>query len=112
MRGVCVRSGQVRQPTGSLDHMSETNDAHVTRWRHGSRGIAVLSADCSPNISAVVTFVLHSDDMPARLVDPASLTDPKIYSTSVFNMIFFLLNLLNKTSVNLFYFNLFNKDNI
>ncbi|KYQ54263.1 hypothetical protein ALC60_06807 [Trachymyrmex zeteki] len=49
MRDVRVRSGQVRQPTGSLDHMSETNDAHVTRWRHGSRRIAVLSADYSPN---------------------------------------------------------------
>lgn len=51
-RRIHVRSGQVRQPTGSLDHMSETNDAHVTRWRHGARGIAVLSADCSPNTSA------------------------------------------------------------
>ncbi|KYM78988.1 hypothetical protein ALC53_10542 [Atta colombica] len=65
MRDVCVRrSGQVRQPTGSLDHMSETNDAHVTRWRHGSRGIAVLSADYSPNASTAVAFVLHSDDIP------------------------------------------------
>lgn len=56
--GIRVRSRQVRQPTGSLDHMSETNDAHVTRWRHASRGIAVLSADCSPNTSVAVVHSL------------------------------------------------------
>lgn len=80
MRGVRIRSGQVRQPTGSLDHMSETNDAHVTRWRHGSRGIAVLSADYSPNASAAVAFVLHSDDISAKLIDRTSSTDPEINS--------------------------------
>ncbi|KYN31511.1 hypothetical protein ALC56_14392 [Trachymyrmex septentrionalis] len=29
------------------------------------RGIAVLSADYSPNASTAVAFVLHSDDIPA-----------------------------------------------
>lgn len=107
MCGVRVRSGQVRQPTGSLDHMSETNDAHVTRWRHGSRGIAVLSVDCSPNTSAAVAFVLHSDGIPAKLIDPVSLTDPEIEDEPhAFNFFFLRLNLLNyKTLINLFYFN-------
>jgi len=70
--------------------MSETNDAHVTRWRHGSRGIAALSADCSPNTSAAITFVLHSDDVPAKLIDLVSLMDPEIDGKQrVSNMVFF-----------------------
>jgi len=63
-----VRSRQVRQPTGSLDHMSETNDAHVTRWRHGSRGIAVLNVDCGPNTLAAIVLVYSIRMMPAEII--------------------------------------------
>lgn len=65
-----VRSRQVRQPTGSLDHMSETNDAHVTRWRHGSRGIAVLNVDCCPNTLSRDRSRIHFIQMMfAEIVD-------------------------------------------
>lgn len=55
--------------------MSETNDAHVTRWRHGSRGIAVLSADCSPNTLAAVALVHSIQMMLAEIVDPGYLRE-------------------------------------
>lgn len=64
--------------TDSLDHMSETNDAHVTRWRHGSRGIAVLNADCSPNTLAAFVLVHSIQIMSAEIVDPASSKDSEI----------------------------------
>lgn len=72
-RRTCKKLTQVRQPTGSLDHMSETNDAHVTRWRHGSRGIAVLNADCSPNTLAAFVLVHSIQIMSAEIVDPPFL---------------------------------------
>lgn len=72
-RRTCKKLTQVRQPTGSLDHMSETNDAHVTRWRHGSRGIAVLNADCSPNTLAAFVLVHSIQIMSAEIVDPPYL---------------------------------------
>jgi len=74
-----VRSRQVRQPTGSLDHMSETNDAHVTRWRHGSRRIAVLNVDYCPNTLAADRSRLHSIQMrPAEIVDSISLQNQAV----------------------------------
>lgn len=100
---VRVRNGQVRQPTGSLDHMSETNDAHVTRWRHGSRGIAVLSADCSPNTSAaqslsfsIQMIYLRSSSIPYLRRIQRSMANGVLLISFIF-----LLNLLNhKTSIN------------
>lgn len=59
--------------------MSETNDAHVTRWRHASRGIAVLNADCwSERLGCGIALVRSIQMMPAEIVDPASSGDPQI----------------------------------
>lgn len=74
-RRTCKKLTQVRQATGSLDHMSETNDAHVTRWRHGSRGIAVLNADCSPNTLAAFVLVHSIQIMSVEIIDPVSSKD-------------------------------------